>query len=314
MLKSRVVTALILAPLTIAGILFLPPDGFALVLGLIVLAAAFEWSDLAGLRGLPARLGYVAVMLALLVLARVFAMQWAPGELPSWFYWPVVAWWALWGIGFRKIPEKLANAHFPTVAKLLGGVLILFSGWTMLVWLRLNFLEYQVLYFVVLIACADIAAYFTGKRWGTTKLAPAISPGKTVEGVYGALLAAGLLAVGVGLGFGLEALTLMDFVVLSLLTVAFSICGDLLESLVKRLRGVKDSSALLPGHGGILDRIDSLLAGISIFYVGSLLIPIFLFANGSDTPIIIQSDSPPAMEAPHDAEPAIEPPHEEAPE
>ena len=298
MLKTRVITALILAPLTIAAILYLPPDGFALVFGLVVLAAAYEWSDLAGLVSLPARLAFVLGIFAVLALARIFAMEWAPGELPAWFFWPVIVWWALWAMAFRKIPDRLVQLHYPTPAKLMAGALVLISGWVMLVWLRLNFFQLQVLYLVVLIAAADIAAYFFGKRWGRTRLVESISPGKTVEGVYGALLAAGLLAVAVGLYADMEAMTLVDFVFLSLLTVAFSVSGDLFESLAKRIRGVKDSSGLLPGHGGLLDRVDSLLAGVSVFYVGSLLIPIFLFAGEMDAPIVLSPEAPDAIEVP----------------
>lgn len=299
MLKNRVITALILAPLTVAAILLLSPDGFALIWGAIILACAYEWSDLAGLAGPLQRFGFVAAILAMLVAARVFAMDWAPGELPPWFYWPVVTWWLLWALAFRRMPTKLLSLPYPTGVRLLAGAIILVSGWVFLVWLRLNFLQWQVLYFVVLISLADVAAFFVGKRFGKTKLIEAISPGKTVEGVYGALLVAALLALGVGLYVGLDTLAVIDFIFLSLLTVAFSAAGDLFESLAKRIRGVKDSGGILPGHGGVLDRVDSLLAGISIFYVGSLLIPIFLFTGADDTPIILAPDSPPAMEAPH---------------
>jgi phosphatidate cytidylyltransferase len=276
MLKNRVITALVLAPLIIAAILLLPPDGFALVWGLIILAGAFEWTNLAGLSSLPARLGFVGAILAVFLAARVFAMHWAPGELPPWFYWPAVAWWAVWGLAFRRMPEKLVNRSYPLYAKLLAGAFVLITAWVLMVWLRLNFLQYQVLYLVLLIWLADIAAYFVGKRFGRTKLVEPISPGKTVEGVYGALFAAALLAVGVGLASHFEAVTVTDFVFLSLFTVAFSVCGDLFESLAKRVRGVKDSGGLLPGHGGVLDRIDSLLAAVAVFYAGSLMLGIFL--------------------------------------
>jgi phosphatidate cytidylyltransferase len=166
-----------------------------------------------------------------------------------------------------------------------------------MVWLRLNFSEYQVLYLVLLIWLADIAAYFVGKRWGFAKLVEAVSPGKTIEGVYGALAAAIVTAIPVGLWVGMEAMALIDFVFLSLLTVAFSVCGDLFESLAKRVRGVKDSSGLLPGHGGVLDRIDSLLSAVAVFYAGSLLIPIFLMMGPMMEPeIIMQMDEAPALE------------------
>jgi phosphatidate cytidylyltransferase len=298
MLKNRIITASLLAPLIIAAILFLPPDGFAALWGVIILLAAWEWSGLAGLAQ-GGRIGFTLAILAVLVAARVFAMYWAPGELPIWFYAPVVAWWLAWGVAFRKMPEKLAKMRYPLAAKVLSGAFVLISAWVLMVWLRLNFSEYQVLYLVLLIWLADIAAYFFGKRWGFAKLVEAVSPGKTIEGVYGALLAAVLLAISVGLLVGLETMTLIDFVFLSLLTVAFSVCGDLFESLAKRVRGVKDSSGLLPGHGGVLDRIDSLLAAVAVFYAGSLLIPIFLALGSSLEPeIILQGDETSVMEAP----------------
>jgi phosphatidate cytidylyltransferase len=306
MLKNRVVTASLLAPLLIAAILFLPPDGFALLWGLIILAGAYEWTGLAGLAKPAERWGFVVLLLGVFVLARIFAMDWAPGELPAWLYWPVVAWWAVWGMAFRKVPEKLLRLPYPLYAKLLAGAFVLISAWIMMVWLRLNFLQYQVLYFVLLIWLADVAAYFVGKRFGNTKLVEPISPGKTVEGVYGALFFAAVFAVIVGLASGFEAITVTDFVFLSLLTVAFSVCGDLFESLAKRVRGVKDSGGILPGHGGVLDRIDSLLAGVAVFYVGSLLMGIFLMVGApTEAEIIMQPEVPNAIEMPP-GEPPVE--------
>ena len=317
MLKNRIITASLLAPLVIAAILFLPPDGFAMLWGGVILIAAWEWSDLAGLeRG--GRIGFTVSLLVILLAARLFALYWAPGELPIWFYTAAVLWWLGWGIAFRKVPEKLVKRTYPTWAKVLSGGFVLVTGWVLMVWLRLNFSPYQVLYLVLLIWLADIAAYFVGKRWGFAKLVEAISPGKTIEGVYGALLAAVVLAVPVGLWVGLETMTLVDFVFLSLLTVAFSVCGDLFESLAKRVRGVKDSSGILPGHGGLLDRIDSLLSGVAVFYAGSLLIPVFLMFGGSLEPeIILQADEP-ALEAPaadhhYDGPMEVPPEMEEAP-
>jgi phosphatidate cytidylyltransferase len=290
MLKNRVLTALVLAPLAIAAILLLPPDGFAVFWGAIILAAAWEWTDLAGLENRAARFGFVASILAVLGAARYFAHDWAPGELPAWFYGPVLAWWFGWGMAFRMMPERLVNTPYPPAAKLGAGAFVLISAWVMMVWLRLNFGEIQLFYLVFLIWLADVAAYFVGKRWGNTKLLELISPGKTIEGVYGALFAVGLLAVAVGIAAGLETIQIADFVFLSLLTVVVSVCGDLFESLVKRVRGVKDSSGLLPGHGGVLDRIDSLLAAVSIFYAGSLMLGIFL---NVETTVLPDMSSPP---------------------
>ena len=296
MLKNRIITASLLAPLIIAAILLLSPDGFAMLWGSIILLGAWEWAGLSGLEQ-KGRLAYATAILAVLMAARYFAIYWAPGELPVWFYGLAVLWWAAWGIAFRRAPEKLVKRRYSITSRLLAGSWVLISGWALMVWLRLNFSEYQVLYLVMLIWSADISAYFVGKRWGFAKLVEAISPGKTIEGVYGALAAAILLAIPVGLFIGLETMSLIDFVFLSLLTVAFSVCGDLFESLAKRIQGVKDSSGMLPGHGGVLDRIDSLLSGAAVFYAGSLLIPIFLMMGPMMEPeIIMQMDEAPALE------------------
>lgn len=297
MLRNRIITASILAPLVIAAILLLPPDGFALVWGLIILMGAWEWANLAALDGVK-RYGFVAAILTVLLAARVYAMDWAPGELPSWLYGGAVIWWAIWGAAFRRSAEKIANRKYSTATRVMAGFWVLTTGWILLVWLRLNFSEFQVLYLLLLIWVADIAAYFTGKNWGFTKLMAAISPGKTVEGVYGAMLGAIVFALPVGFALGFDTMALIDFVFLSLMTVAFSVCGDLFESLAKRVRGVKDSGAILPGHGGVLDRIDSLLAGVSIFYAGSLLIPIFIQFGSSLTPeLILQPEDAPGIES-----------------
>lgn len=311
MLKNRVLTALVLAPLTIAAILLLPIGAFALLWGLILLAAAYEWSALSGLAGLPARLGFVLALLGVLGGAQVSSPHWAPGELPMWIYGPAVVWWLAWGLAFRRFPAKLVSLNYPKSSKLLAGVWVLSSAWILLVWLRLNFGAQQVLYLVLLIWVADGAAYFVGKNYGFTKLAPEVSPGKTTEGVYGALAIAAVFALGVAFAGHIEGMMIADFVFLSLLTVAVSVCGDLFESLAKRLAGVKDSGIVLPGHGGVLDRIDSLLAAVSVFYAGSLLIPIFLQIGGTEAPVIVQPELPAgAIEAPLDPDAHPEPPAE----
>ncbi|MGZ8217349.1 phosphatidate cytidylyltransferase [Methylomagnum sp.] len=298
MLKTRVITALVLAPLTIAAILFLPLDGFAILWGLIILAAAHEWTGLGGLTHVPARAGFMVAMLATMLFVYLFRAS-LPDTLPWWFFGPVVVWWLAWGMAFRRCPEKLVKLSYPMYAKLLAGGFVLVSAWIMMVWLRLNFEAQQVLYLVLLVWVADAAAYFFGRNWGFTKLAPDISPGKTTEGVYGALFATGLFALGAAFLFGLGGVEIADFVFLSLITVAVSICGDLFESLAKRVAGAKDSGTILPGHGGVLDRIDSLLAGVSVFYAGSLLMGLFLSVSGTDQPtLILNPDTQEVMEAP----------------
>jgi phosphatidate cytidylyltransferase len=125
-----------------------------------------------------------------------------------------------------------------------------------------------VLFLLIMIAAADTGAYFSGRLWGRHKLAPQISPGKTWEGVLGAIAATLVIALSGALWFQVEPLYWMMFVGICLLTVLFSIIGDLFESMIKRQKGVKDSGNLLPGHGGVLDRIDSLTAAAPLFLLG----------------------------------------------
>jgi len=281
MLKNRILTASILAPLVILAILLLPDHWFALLWGVAVAVCAWEWSNLAGLASTPARAGFVAVCVG----AMTSYQQWA-GEVLDWLAWPVVAWWVLFGVLLRKMPAKLAAIRYPVAVRLLVGLLVLVSAWILTVWTKHNLGSLQLLYLFLLVWLADIAAYFSGKRWGATKLCPEISPGKTVEGVYGALGAVALFALATATAlyaFGeegssfarFEPIKWLDFVMLSLGTAAFSVVGDLFESLVKRVRGVKDSGAILPGHGGLLDRVDSLLAAVSLYYAGSKYLEIY---------------------------------------
>jgi len=271
MLKNRVLTAAILAPLFIVAVLYLPGFWFALLFAGVILLAAWEWSDLSGLGGWQGRAAFTLLLAAIMTTG------------PSWFDysgdwlpWAVVAFWVVVSVFLRRYPAKLLEMRYPVGLKLGVGAFVLLTAWIQLVWLRTNLGEYSVLYLFLVIWLADIAAYFGGKQWGVTKLSPDISPGKTVEGLYVALAAVALFALGVGLFKEFKALVIADFVFLTIVTALISVVGDLFESLVKRIRGVKDSGAILPGHGGVLDRIDSLIAAVSVFYAGSALREIFL--------------------------------------
>jgi phosphatidate cytidylyltransferase len=172
--------------------------------------------------------------------------------------------------------------------KLFVGWLVLLSAWMFLSKLRAYYGPSMVFYFLFMICSADISAYFVGRKWGKEKLAPEISPGKTVQGMYGGLVAAVLCAIGLRIYYGLSALQgdesqlavllSVDMVMLSIMTVLVSIYGDLFFSLVKRKKGIKDSGNWLPGHGGVLDRIDSVIAASPFFYAGIVLIGRSVFA------------------------------------
>ncbi len=282
MLKNRILTALVLAPLAIAGILYLPDRWFALLWGVAIAVCAWEWSNLAGLTTIPTRAGFLTVCVGFMTSFQ----QWAGEmELWEWLAWPMVAFWFVLSILLREMPTKLLVIKYPIAVKLLVGFLVLVSAWILMVWTRINLGgSAQVLYLFMLVWVADIAAYFVGKRWGLTKLAPEISPGKTAEGLYGALVVIVLFSLAVaavlyqtesGSFISFSWVKLGYFILLSVVTVLFSVVGDLFESLVKRVGGVKDSGAILPGHGGLLDRLDSLIAAVSVFYAGSKLLEIY---------------------------------------
>lgn len=264
MLKTRILTALILAPIAIIGIFFLPPLGFAIFTGVAITLGAWEWANMAGYSSDPARLGYAA--LVAVVLAAVYQV---PTLLLLWLG---VVWWVLALLMVRSYPAG-SPVWGGSPARAVMGLLVLVPAWVGLNHLRNGTLLFgdvdnglvAILYVFLVVWVADIGAYFAGRAFGRAKLAPRVSPGKSWAGVWGGLAAVGLLAVVAGL---LAQATMIDTVLLllaSMLVAGISVVGDLLESMLKRFRGIKDSSQLLPGHGGIMDRIDSLTAAIPIF-------------------------------------------------
>lgn len=260
MLKTRLLTAAILIPLVIWGVLALPAHYFSLLLAAAVAQAAWEWSGLAGITRLFWRSLYVALLLLIL--------WWANTLAPPLILAAAVAGWLLATVMVVYHPAGVTLLSRRSVA-VVAGIGVLVPAWIAVVQLHaLPQGPYAVLFLMVLVWSADGAAYFAGRRWGTTRLAPSISPGKTWAGVWGALAAALLLAPIAGIAAGLEQPRLVWFIVLCLATVMLSVVGDLFESIYKRIRGVKDSGRLLPGHGGMLDRIDSLTAAAPVFVLG----------------------------------------------
>ncbi len=267
MLKQRLLTALVLIPLTVWAVLGLSSGALALLLAMFVLLGAWEWGALMGLNSLPKRAAYLGLMLLALWVA--WAAIGRPGVLTGVLV-LALAWWILaliWLVRYRPAQKDDLTV---VAAKGVAGILTLTPAWAALVAVHADGRSgaYLLLLLLVLIWAADSGAFFAGRRWGNVKLAPQISPGKTREGVYGALAVASLWAAVGGLWLGLQGLRLMLFVTLCLVTVLFSIVGDLFESMVKRQRGVKDSGNLFPGHGGVLDRVDSLTAAAPVFVLG----------------------------------------------
>ncbi|MBS3804952.1 MAG: phosphatidate cytidylyltransferase [Oleiphilaceae bacterium] len=264
MLKTRIITALILAPIAIGGLFFLPPLGFAVFTAAIVCIGAWEWSNMAGLTGQAERLGYAALMAVVLFgLLHVHAVV---------VLWVALAWWVLCFILVRSYPGSSHYWQSRAVRALLG-FLVLVPAWVGLNHLRTGAVEFgavssglsMILYVFFIVWVADIGAYFAGRAFGKAKLAPRVSPGKSWAGVWGGLVAVAVLAVIAGLVVDASKPEILLLVLVSLITGLVSVLGDLLESMFKRFRDIKDSSQLLPGHGGILDRIDSLTAAIPLF-------------------------------------------------
>jgi len=279
MLLKRIITASVLASLIALAVFKLPMEYFSLVIGLVTLLAAWEWSNLAGVTSLVKRVLFLLVlilpMLGIHFWTQILeliaqALDWPDvrdySGILEWLVIPPVLFWILVMILIRNTPTGVLNLKLKTRYKVLIGWFVLLSAWMFLSRLRAFYGTEMTMYFLILIWVADISAYFAGKKWGVTKLAPEISPGKTVAGMYGALIAGVVCAVALSLIYGFNLMIASDFMLLSVLTVLISIYGDLFVSVVKRQRGVKDSGSLLPGHGGVLDRIDSMIAAIPFFY------------------------------------------------
>jgi phosphatidate cytidylyltransferase len=269
MLWSRVLTALVLAPLAIGAILLLETAYFAAVLGVLVLVGAAELARLSGLAGTAASMAFVGLVALALWLAWTLLDS---GSL-HWALWLLAGWWCATTAVLLARRAQLARVTGVRIGNLVLGGLLLAGAWASVVALhRTADGQVLVLYLFVLIWLADSGAYFAGRALGRHKLSPAVSPGKTWEGAAGGLAGALLAALVLVLGGFAGPLPLAAFVVLSLLVALVSIGGDLWESRLKREAGVKDSGSLLPGHGGILDRVDSLIAAAPVYALGLSLI------------------------------------------
>ncbi len=268
MLRQRILTALVLVPLVVWGIIALPSTWLALLFGLFVAQGGWEWSRLMRLESGAVRLAYVALVLTGMVGGwYLFILG---GE--TWLALPVLSlfWWLLALVWVLTFPRTATRWSHPFVQGVIG-LLVLLPAWVAVVGLHAShdgLGPWLVMYMLSLIWVADSGAYFGGRRFGRRKLAPAVSPGKSWEGVFSALVLTGLYALLAASLFGLSGKQWPAFVVLSLVTVMFSILGDLAESMFKRQAGVKDSGTLLPGHGGVLDRIDSITSAAPVFVVG----------------------------------------------
>ncbi|WP_163558104.1 phosphatidate cytidylyltransferase [Halomonas sp. NO4] len=258
MLKRRVVTAAWLVPLALGGLFGLTGGAFALFTGAIVLLAAWEWTNLAGVTAQPRR------GLLLAALAGLMALLWASGAArATWPLWLGAAGWLVNLFWVTRYPMRVAQWQ-STPRRLAMGLWVLLPAWVGFNVLR-DAGGVWLLFVLLLVWGADIGAYFSGRAWGRRKLAPAVSPGKSWEGVAGGLAVTLALALVFAAWQGLGVATGVALLVVTAVVTLVSVLGDLLESMLKRHRGIKDSSQLLPGHGGVLDRIDSLTAAVPLF-------------------------------------------------
>lgn len=262
-LGKRIVTATVLAAVLVVVVLWLPRMATVVVLTALVLAGGWEWSAFLRLRSRTGRGLYVAVLAALLPTAWFLTVTAAGRNI---FLIVALTWWvaALCWIVFA--PRRAA----PWSAAL-AGALALVPAWLGLARLRWDLPDgaQWVLFTLILVWVADIGAYFIGRRFGRLRLAPEVSPGKTWEGVIGGVAASAIVAV---IGSAWFNLALAIFVPLCLAAVSFSIVGDLTESLLKRFAGVKDSGTLFPGHGGVMDRMDSVTGAVPVLFFGLALL------------------------------------------
>jgi phosphatidate cytidylyltransferase len=283
MLKQRVITAFVLAAIFLAALFGLPAGYFSFFVGVVVLIGAWEWSNLSGFALRWQRSIYAFSVLALLIAASVyFGFE---GEASPRLKEGAIRDLLLIGCGWWALALLLVQGY-PSSSllwgnrwlRLLMGLVVLIPTWVALVYVRQQTNgAWLVLMLILIVAVADSGGYFVGRKFGRHKLAPAVSPGKTWEGFAGGFFANCLLALLLGYLLDAEWLLMLALVVPTSLV---SVLGDLLESMVKRHAGVKDSGHILPGHGGILDRVDGITAGAPVFAMALMATHIFSSSTG----------------------------------
>jgi phosphatidate cytidylyltransferase len=265
-LKQRVITGAVLVLLVMISILLLPNIVFAFIAAAVVLGiGGWEWAKLAGLNDVIQQILFIVSLLlfALAIYLSLYAF-WQTLVIVGLVVWVAILYLLMTyhqdSLLYQNTKWLLPSMAFP----------VLLTAWASILILQVHNAD-MLLYLILLIAVADSSAYFMGKRFGKNKLAPQLSPGKTLEGMLGAIIGASIWSLFAAIYFDLGQLNWPFFMLLSIVTAILSIGGDLFESLLKREACQKDSGTILPGHGGILDRIDSLLAAAPFFTMGIVL-------------------------------------------
>lgn len=270
MLKQRLITAALLIPIVIGLLLYSSQLAFCLITAVIFMMAAMEWMTLVPLQTTVGRLIYLILFVNLMGALLLVPIE--PIVKMTAILSLTILWWLAALIMVIIYPRGTSWWRNNRFIKCLMGAIVLIPCWLSLIFIRAQPVGVLVLLYVLLLIWgADSTAYFAGKRWGKTKLAPAVSPGKSIEGVVGALAFTVVFSTSAAyFSSHPPAIILLAAVGLSIVTVLFSIVGDLFESLLKREAGFKDSGNLLPGHGGLLDRIDSLTAALPVYAFTSM--------------------------------------------
>ena len=261
MLLKRILTASIVAPIAVFGILVLTQTSFAVAVALILIISSWEYCNLIQIKQLAGK-----VLYALLILLATYFLSNAPSNLT--ILYASASWWLIALIWVSIFPKGSRLLRKNLLVKLVNGLFIFVPMAIAL--MALHLLDPMlVLFLLILIWAADIGAYFAGKFFGKNKLCPSVSPGKTLEGVYGGIALTQVVAI-TYVYITTQTPLLNDFLIFSFLALSVSlvsVLGDLFESVLKRIAEVKDSGNILPGHGGILDRIDSLTSSAPIFFI-----------------------------------------------
>lgn len=279
MLKQRIITALFLAPLTLGCVFFLAADHFVIFVSLIILLGAWEWGPLMGLKELPGRIAFVVLNAGIFAALSYFApaaQMWLPsGELtPIYLYILLIAalWWLLSIFLVFTYPDSSRSWQHNLLLKGVVGLLTLVPAWVAFIAIRTLNIDEQFYFgasllfgLLAIVWAADIGAYFAGKSLGKGKLMPNVSPNKTIEGFIGGLVSVAVLVLVLNWSFSIEFAKYPVYILVAIVTAIISAVGDLNESMFKRSAGIKDSGSILPGHGGLLDRIDSLVAAGPVF-------------------------------------------------
>ncbi len=272
MLKQRWITTLFLGGFIVWAIFALNSAYFAALIGVCMIIAGFEWTRLTNMKALWQRVFFL--LLLLFVMAALWFLLEIDSQLTDMILFSAVVWWLLCAVLLFGKSQGFNIRPRPYLLIVLIGLIVLVPTWLALVSLHASdvFGPLFVFFIILMTSFADSSAFFAGRRWGSRKLLPSISPAKTWEGLWGAAIVVVILATVFGaLIFKLTINQLSIFVPFCIVILFFSVLGDLFESMVKRKAQVKDSGRIFPGHGGMLDRIDSLTAAAPVFVAGLLL-------------------------------------------